>query len=224
MQHRIPRATGPLALSSQLTGGASNDSFSLAIDHFHPASSNHHPQTRAKLTYDADALYVSFHVRDRYVKCLARQYQDMVCRDSCVEIFLQPKSDRGYFNFELNCGGTMLLYYVEDATHVGNQFARYTKVAPEHAAMIDIATTLPKQVLVEITEPIEWSLAMRIPFAMMEPYVGTIGDVRGQTWRGNLFKCADKTSHPHWASWAPIGDELNFHQPRKFGELLFVRE
>jgi cellulose/xylan binding protein with CBM9 domain len=64
-------------------------------------------------------------------------------------------------------------------------------------------------------------VAMRIPFAMMESYVSATGDPRGQTWRGNLFKCGDETSHPHWASWAPIGQELNFHQPEKFGELRF---
>ncbi|MCD6337129.1 MAG: hypothetical protein J7M01_02720, partial [Candidatus Marinimicrobia bacterium] len=38
---------------------------------------------------------------------------------------------------------------------------------------------------------------------------------------GNLYKCGDKTSHPHWASWSPI-DKLNFHQPKHFGEFVFV--
>ena len=40
-------------------------------------------------------------------------------------------------------------------------------------------------------------------------------------WRGNAFKCADETSHPHWASWAPIGEALNFHAPGWFGDLDF---
>ena len=56
----------------------------------------------------------------------------------------------------------------------------------------------------------------------MEPYIGTIGDVRGQTWRGNFYKCGDHTSHPHWASWSPIGEQLDFHQPEFFGELRFA--
>jgi hypothetical protein len=194
---------------------------SLQVDQFHPASSNHRPQTQARIMYDDAAIHVHFHVRDRYVKSLCTQYQDMVCNDSCVEFFVEPKPERGYFNFELNCGGTMLLYYIEDATRAGGAFARYTKVAPEHAQMIQVATTMPKKVPVEIAEPVEWMLSLRIPFVMMEPHVGTIGDVRGQTWRGDLYKCGDQTSHPHWASWAPIGEDLNFHQPQKFGELQF---
>ena len=193
----------------------------IQIDRFHALSSDHHPQTQAKLLYDRDALHAIFHVRDRFVKCLCTQYQQMVCNDSCVELFVQPKPDRGYFNFEINCGGTMLLYYVEDATRVDGGFAKSMPVAPEHAAMIQVATTMPKTTPVEIIEPVEWSVALRIPFGVLEPYVGPIDDPRGQIWRGNLYKCGDKTSHPHWASWAPIGSELNFHQPDKFGDLNF---
>src|SRR5438034_263751 len=88
----------------------------LSVDQFHPAGSEHRPLTEAKLAYTPDALYALFRVRDRYVKSLATHYQEMVCNDSCVELFVQPKKDRGYFNFELNCGGTMLLYYIEDPT------------------------------------------------------------------------------------------------------------
>jgi hypothetical protein len=53
----------------------------------------------------------------------------------------------------------------------------------------------------------------------MEPYCGPLRPVRGQRWRANAFKCGDQTSHPHWASWAPIGEALNFHQPGRFGWL-----
>ena len=193
----------------------------LSIDWFHPASSSHRPQTLARLAHDQHALYAWFHVRDRYVKSLCTHYQDMVCHDSCVELFLQPKIDRGYFNFEFNCGGTMLLYYIEDARKVDGKLARFTPVAPEAATMVRVSSTMPKVVPVEIAEPVDWSIAIQIPFKMLERYVGAIGSVEGQTWRGNLYKCADKTSHPHWASWAPIGKELNFHQPDKFGELRF---
>jgi hypothetical protein len=194
---------------------------SLSIDQFHPESSDHRPQTRAKLAYTPDALLAIFHVRDRYVKSLCTQYQEMVCNDSCVELFIQPKENRGYFNFELNCGGTMLLYYIEDATRVGGTFAKYTKVSPEHAAMVEVASSMPKQVTEEIESPVDWSLAVRIPFAVMESYVGSIGEIPGQIWHGNLYKCGDQTSHPHWANWAPIGEELNFHQPRRFERLAF---
>jgi hypothetical protein len=44
-----------------------------------------------------------------------------------------------------------------------------------------------------------------------------------RSWCGNLFKCADESSNPHWASWNPIGEELNFHDPRYFASIRFAR-
>ena len=40
-------------------------------------------------------------------------------------------------------------------------------------------------------------------------------------WFDTFFKCADESSHPHWASWSPLGAELNFHTPEYFQELYF---
>ena len=192
----------------------------LAIDHFHPRSSDHHPQTHARMCVTDTALHVIFRVKDRYVKSIAVNYQDMVCRDSCVELFLQPKAEKGYFNFEFNCGGVMLLYYIEDHTRVGESFARYQEVSPEHAKLLQIRSTLPRVNPVEIPGPIEWRLEVAIAFCAIEPYIGAISPANPQRWRGNLYKCASATDHPHWASWSNLGDTLNFHQPDKFGEFV----
>jgi hypothetical protein len=171
----------------------------------------------ARLLYTTDALWAIFRVQDRFVRSVSLNYQDNVCRDSCAEIFVQPKAQSGYFNFEMNCGGTMLVYYIEDPTLTTERFRKYRPVAPEHAQKVRIATTMPRTTPVEIAEPIEWRLEVMIPFSVLEEYVGPLGDVSGQTWRGNLYKCADDSSHPHWASWSPIGEQLNFHQPDRFG-------
>ena len=102
------------------------------IAHFHPRSSPHRPLVPHRLLHDGRSLYVLFHARDRYVRCTHTEYQDMVCKDSCVG-FAQPKADRGYFNFEVNCGGTMLIWYIEDPTRVEGAMRKFTKVSPEHA-------------------------------------------------------------------------------------------
>jgi hypothetical protein len=80
---------------------------------------------------------------------------------------------------------------------------------------------MPAHVPQEITEPIEWRVQLAIPARVLEAFVGPLGNFSGQAWRGNLFKCADATSHPHWASWNPIGAELNFHRTEYFGMLRF---
>ena len=194
---------------------------SLTINQFHARSSDYRPHVAAKIGYTTDALCLIFRVQDRYVRSVCLNYQESVCQDSCVELFVQPKSNHGYFNFEVNCGGTLLLYYIEDATPEAGQFKKYRKVPVEQARQIRIWTTMPKSTPIEIADPIEWRLEMLIPRTVMEPDIGPVELTPRQVWRANLYKCADSSSHPHWASWSPIGSNLSFHQPDRFGELVF---
>jgi len=192
------------------------------IDHFHAGGSSHRPATSAKLLYDAENLYLRFRVEDRYVVAKYEQFQDPVCRDSCVEFFVQPRPSDGYFNFEINCGGTLLSYYIEDPTRTPDGFAKFTKLSREHGRRIGITHSLPAVVMPERQEPTEWHIGCQIPLEVLAAYAGPLGPLAGQAWRGNFFKCADDSSHPHWGSWAPIGEELNFHQPQYFAPLRFA--
>ena len=72
-----------------------------------------YPVVRAKMMYDRDNLYVIFRVEDRYVRCVTREFNGPVWDDSCVELFFSPDSGAPskYFNLEINCGGTPLMYY-----------------------------------------------------------------------------------------------------------------
>ena len=72
---------------------------------------------------------------------------------------------------------------------------------------------MPKVVDPEVDTPVTWVIQYEVPLALFETYVGSIGELSGQGWTGNFFKCGEMTSHPHWASWSAIGSELNFHRP-----------
>jgi len=193
----------------------------LAISHFHPKSSDHRPRTQARLLHDAANLFLRFDVDDRYVVSLATNYQDMVCFDSCVEFFFRPKSDLGYFNLEINCGGTVLWYYVEDPRPSAAGSMKYTAVGPEHGRRLTIYHSMPAIVSPERSEPARWSIACRIPLSSVEAYVGPLGESRNRHWDGNFYKCADHSSHPHWASWTPMPEKLNFHDPQHFRPIRF---
>jgi len=191
------------------------------ITHWYPEGVEHRPHTQAKLQYDDDHLYVHFRVEDRYVRCIRTEYEQPVCRDSCVEFFVEPKPDHGYFNFEINAIGTLLLTYIEDATRTHEGFVKFTKVPWDLAKDIAIRPAFNGPIDPERSEPVTWTTAYRIPLSLFAHYVGDLGHLPGQHWRGNFYKCADESSHPHWGAWAPIGDELNFHQPRQFVALRF---
>jgi len=218
--HRSPFIDQPAKLSLDWNDPLWSRCAVLNIDCFHSRSSDHRPVTDARLFFTPEALHVLFRVQDQYVRSVATKYQDQVSRDSCVELFWQPVEGTGYFNFEFNCGGVMLLYYIEDPKRRGEtSFEKFREVSEIHAREIEILTTLPEVNPIEITDPIEWRLAAKIPFRALEPYVGRIDPARHAESRANLYKCGSLTSHPHWASWSDIGEVLNFHQPEKFGSL-----
>ena len=79
---------------------------------------------------------------------------------------------------------------------------------------------------VGLTPPVGYNefgpVGLVIPLEIMENYVGPLRPLKDQTWRANFYKCADHSSHPHWACWSPIAQRLWFHQPQFFGELRFA--
>jgi hypothetical protein len=190
------------------------------INNFRPESSSHRPRTQARLLYADQGLYGAFRIEDQYVRCVRNQYLSEVWKDSCVEFFVQPRPDGGYFNLEMNAGGSHLIWYVEDATRSAAGLKKWTPLPPELGQQIEIRSTLPKVVDPEIDTPITWELNFFLPFKVIAKYVGCLHPSAGEQWRGNFFKCAEDLSHPHWASWSPV-DEFNFHLPRCFGTLLF---
>jgi Carbohydrate-binding family 9 len=193
----------------------------LEIQHFRPESSDHRPHTSARLLHDARGIYCIFRVQDRYVRCLRTQYHDPVWKDSCVEFFAQPRPDRGYFNFEFNCGAAFLCCHITNPERTPDGFKEFVKVPANLGRMIQARSSLAQRIDPEITEPVVWTLRFFIPFALFEHYLGPLGVVTGQVWRGNFFKCAEDNSHPHWASWSPV-DEFNFHRPNCFGTIQFT--
>ena len=192
----------------------------LKISHFRPEGSDHRPQTSARLVYDAQGIHGIFRVQDRYVRCVRTRYGEEVWKDSCVEFFAQPKPDRGYFNFEFNCGGAFLCSHITDPERTPDGFKEFTKIPASIGQTIQACSSLPQMVEPEIQNPTDWTLQFFIPFALFEHYLGTLQNIDGQVWRGNLFKCAEEISHPHWASWAPV-DKFDFHRPQCFGTIRF---
>lgn len=192
----------------------------LDVDEFRPESSNHRPRTQARLAHGPSGLFGIFRVLDRFVRCVHRRFQDPVYQDSCVEAFLQPKPDRGYLNFEMSCGGTLLASHVTDERRTSEGFAAFRRLTAEEGRQVLLRGSLPPVVEPEIDAPTDWELAFFVPTAVLEGCVGPVGPLAGQEWRANLYKCGDGTSHPHWAAWSPV-DALNFHLPRCFGTLRF---
>ncbi len=188
------------------------------INQFHDRSSSHRPTTTARLLYDDMGLFGRFDVADQYVLARYTLPQSMVCEDSCVEFFFQPDPDAGYFNFEFNALGTTLTFYITDPMQPEQPPNQYLSV--RHLSRIKTRSTLTQPILQEIATPLQWSLAFSIDWALFDDFLPGCRVPPKQA-TCNFFKCADHSSHPHWASWSNIGERLHFHQPARFAPMHF---
>ena len=219
-KYLIRKAVNVPALDDGWDGPEWENANIIDIDIFRDESSEHHPETKAKLLYTDKGIYGQFKVKDQYVRAANIGYQANVCKDSCVEFFFKPKTESGYLNFEFSCGGSLLCFYITDNTRTENGFAECVMLKDSELDMVEIYHSLPEKIDPEITEPTEWFIGFFIPFSLLEIYVGDINNVSGNSWTANFYKCADHTSHPHWASWNSI-TATNFHLPECFGDIEF---
>ncbi len=146
--HKIPELKG------LWDGPVWRQADTLDVNQFHSESASHRPVTKAKLLYDNNAIYAIFLVKDRFVRCLHTNYQDMVCKDSCVEMFIQPKINKGYINFEINCGGTPHCSYIENPERTPEGFKKYTHIPKKWGNQVKIYHSLPRIVDPEIADGI----------------------------------------------------------------------
>ena len=226
--YTVKRASGRPALEGRWRSRVWRRANTLEVTHFLPHStedlsdSGHRPVTETRVLYDDKGIYVHFRVNDRYVRSVATEYRGRVWEDAAAEFFVQPKAHRGYFNFEINCGGTMLLSYHEHPLYKGPVFRKAGAVPWELASQVVIYHSMPEVVEPEVAEEVVWQLEYFIPFGLLEAYVGRLREVAGQEWRANFYKIAETNSHPHFASWSPILEGVNFHSPEFFGVIRFA--
>ncbi len=218
MEYRIQRAETPFGLKDKWDKGQWAKTEALQLTHFMGTQPEHLPDTRAKLLYDDNHLYVFFRVTDQYVRAVAKTFHDPVYQDSCVEFFFTPGKDlgEGYFNLEANCGARFLLHH---------QIARgenQREVAVEDCRKIEIKASLPQTVDPEMTEPMVWTLHYALPIELLKKYAPVEAPAPGVSWRANFYKCADHSSHPHWLTWNCVDKpDPDFHVPHCFGTIVF---
>lgn len=214
----VKSASSPVGSLADWDASVWRSAETACVDYFFQESSEFHPETRVRLLYEPLGIHGVFQVKDQFVRCLHSEYLDEVWKDACVEFFVKPKVDAGYFNFEMNCGGALLCFYI---INPDRDAPDYVPIPLEDGKAVQITTTLPAIIDPEIVTPLTWVLKFFIPFRLLEKYVGSLGSLSGQVWSANFNKCAENNSHPHWATWNPL-PYRNFHSPDHFGRLQFA--
>ena len=126
--------------------------------------------------------------------------------DSCMEFFFQPFSqEEGYMNFEITPKGAYLSAYGK---------------ARENRVFLKEITDIAPEVNCKITEN-GWELSLFIPCSLIKDVFKKEFTASEGTYRGNFFKCGDKTEKPHYGSFSPMGSlPPGFHNPPLFATFI----
>lgn len=171
----------------------------------------YHPDTSFAIARSRTHIAVLYHVRCLDLRAMALEDNGPVWEDSCCEFFASDPHDGTYYNFEMNCIGTLLgakRRNREDCTHY----------PPERLADVTRYSTLARKQRDLSGKIFGWSVGMAVPLEM----IGIDPSHLPSSIRANFYKCADMTAHPHFLAWnRVVSPTPDFHRPDFFGELLF---
>lgn len=170
------------------------------------------PCVVADLAYSEEGLLIHYFVHGEDIRTTSPGDGNYVHEDSCVEFFMQREAGESYINFEFNAAG--VCYAAHHKT-----IKEATLLSAEEFASIKRIATYQGQKLEQQDGLYNWEVTVLIPWTTMGYDEGVIP----HSMRANLYKCGDKTAHPHFVSWSPVVEvEPAFHRPQYFGELLFL--
>lgn len=218
---RLPRVVIPRLSALPVSALDTDWGVSFAVNQFHSASSFHRPITTVRVAHDGKCIIFYWHVKEDVVLAAIADVNGPTHCDSCVEVFLGPSQGNYYFSIEINAAGVPFVALIRDSRRRGDWFwdAELIDVAIVNR-YLKIVSSLTGPIIPERREPCSWTLCLTVDADFFAHVLGRPVVLNGE-WFGNFYKCADCSSLPHWGSWSPIGDVLNFHQPECFGLLLF---
>lgn len=175
----------------------------------YPWGGSYRPETIFRAGWSGETLRVCMECREHSPRRTVTRANGSVWCDSCMEFFLAPgpRAQDGYFNFEMNANGALLLGFgVSDTDFVFSDFPRER-------------ISLKAEVLRD-----RWTLDLRIPFDLIRRHMPAFEPAHGQVLHGNFYKCGDETDSPHFGCYFPIDalavPEPCFHRPEYYGRLI----
>lgn len=161
-------------------------------------------QTRFKVLYDDNALYVGVECDEPNIDKLRATYKEHdqdVYADDCIELFMDPAGEgRYYHHFVINTNGA---WYDDYGADYGLVHAKLWDCPLQVGTKVDPAAK-------------KWFLEVRIPFAGL-----TIRDDVKKDWLWNVTRERYAgIDAAELSTWSPL--KGNFHSPKLFGKLTGV--
>ncbi|MDH8701130.1 hypothetical protein M2138_000469 [Dysgonomonadaceae bacterium PH5-43] len=170
------------------------------------------PEVKFAIAHDNTNILLRFFVKEQSVMAMVTEDNGAVWTDSCVEFFINF-DESGYYNFEFNCIGAMLLGFRKEKNNATHADSSILHDIERHSSLGNTPFT-------EKQGEQEWELAVKIPVTSF--FKHSIKSLSGLNAKANFYKCGDNLSVPHFLSWNPIDNPTpNFHLEKYFKTLIF---
>lgn len=181
-----------------------------------PDKYTYRPETKFKIFHTGEFMVIRYFVHEKYTAAVFGNDGDSVCKDSCVEFFIAPESNRRYYNFETNCIGKMFIGYKDSPSGHG------IDPTEEVFSMIRRYPSLGTETFKERVGDNSWTLTLVVPAKAL--YADNLESWSGLECKMNFFKCGWELSEPSSMSWSKIVyPRQRFHVPAYFGIVYFEK-
>jgi hypothetical protein len=111
-RYEVTRVSAPPTIDGRLDESAWAAAPAVTLQFLWDSQTGAKQMTRARLLWDADALYVGFDADDSDITARYEQRDDPTYRDDAVEIFINPnpRQEAVYYGFEMNARGVLYDY------------------------------------------------------------------------------------------------------------------
>jgi hypothetical protein len=169
-------------------------------------------QTRAKLLWDDEHLYLAFLCEDAHLAARHAERDGKIPEDDCVELMLAPDADRPhvYFNLEFNVIGGLLDNFRPDGPNkprAPKWDAEGVKIAGTYAGTLNDDSDTDRT----------WQVEVAIPWRNFAGYAKTVPPRPGTVMHANLNRHGGRTN-AQYSQWSPADTPRpSFHTPDRFG-------
>ena len=181
----------------------------ITITDYCNTGNDYKPKVVFNLTYSDSGFHIHFDVYESNPRANYTENFSPVCRDSCVEWFINfdPAICDRYFNFEVNPNGAMDLSFRLSRNE-------YVDTTNEDIKSLNIVTDIKDGV---------WTVDYVVPFDFIKKYIKGYEFKTGTVMKANVYKCGDDTEFEHCGCWGMVDrDAPDFHTPQFFKEMKIV--
>jgi hypothetical protein len=214
-RYEVKRTSAPLTIDGKLDEAVWATAPTATLQFLWESQTGAKQMTRARLLWDAQALYVGFDADDADITAQFQQRDDPTYRDDAVEIFINPNAQQEvvYYGFEMNARGVLYDYLNYNSRTLFKRF---------DATGVKIATSLRGTLNVRTDTDNGWSLEAMILWPNFEE-LSRRPPVVGAVWKVNFNRWDGVEPNRRKSIWSdPQNNESWPHVPSRFGEIVFV--